>query len=136
MVCPSLQLLVLDCTANLVSSVTSYSTASGQLTLHHNFPKPSEVKAVVDVRLLLEKLTAEQTSIGEWVNVIGYISCAPPRPPGKQPKKRNTEPPTVHVQALMLWSSGPLNVSRYEACLANVAHPDGPTARREGPDAT
>lgn len=122
--------------ANAFSSVASYSIASGQLTLHHKFPNTSEVKAVVDVRLLLERLTAEQTSVGEWVNIIGYIACAPSQSFAKQSDKRKRGAPTVHVQALMLWSSGPLNISRYEACLADVAHSDEPTARREEPEAT
>ncbi|KAJ0119159.1 hypothetical protein J7T55_013395 [Diaporthe amygdali] len=99
--------------------VTSYTTASGQLTLQHKFPKPTEVQALVDVRLLLEKLTAEQTSVGEWVNVIGYIN-SPPSASVKKPTKRKRGLPAVHVQALMLWSPGSLDIGRYEMCLASM----------------
>lgn len=109
--------------------VTSYSIASAQLTLHHQFPKRSSTKALVDVRLLLERLTAEQTSVGEWVNVIGYISSAPPLL-AKKSSKQGLEASAVHVQALMLWSAGPLNISRYETCLAGTASEDVPETRR------
>lgn len=105
---------------NSIHSVTSYSIASGHLTLQHKFPKASEVRALVDVRLLLEKLTVEQTSVGQWVNVIGYISSPPSAPAKKQSSKYKIETPVVHVQALMLWSTGPLDISRYETCLANM----------------
>lgn len=101
-------------------SVTSYATASGQLTLQHRFPKSTEVQALVDVRLLLEKLTAEQTSVGEWVNVIGYIN-SPPSAPVHMSAKRKRGISAVHVQALMLWSAGSLDIGRYEMCLATIS---------------
>lgn len=101
-------------------SVTSYATASGELTLQHLFPKSTEVQALVDVRLLLEKLTAEQTSVGEWVNIIGYIN-SPPSASVNVSTKRKRGLSAVHVQALMLWSAGELDIGRYEACLANTA---------------
>lgn len=119
--------------ANLLCSVTSYSMASAQLTLQHEFPKGSSIRALVDVRLLLEKLTAEQTSVGEWVNVIGYISTTP-RAPVKKSSKRKMEASAVHVQALMLWSAGPLVISQYETlCLARTADKDGPETKRLKP---
>lgn len=124
------------CVSNSIFSVTAYSTTLGQLTLHHNFPKSCEIRVVVDVRLLLEKLNAEQTSVGQWVNVIGYVSAAPSTPPVKQSNKRKMGPSTVHVQALMLWPSGPLDIGRYETYLVDVAHSNGPTAGREKSDAT
>ena len=97
--------------------------ASAQLTLHHQFPKSSGVKALVDVRLLLEKLTAEQTSVGQWVNIIGYISSKPPTPV-KASAKRKLDVPAVHVQAIMLWSAGHLDIGRYETCLARTVGED------------
>lgn len=130
---------ILHCLSNepdAIYSVTAYSAASGELTLHHNYPQPSEAKAVVDVRLLLQKITVEQTSVGEWVNIIGYISCPTSRPLVTHSRKRKTEPSTVHVQALMLWSTGPLDISRYEASLADVALSEGPTSKRDDSNAT
>lgn len=100
--------------------VTSYATASGLLTLQHQFPKSPEVQALVDVRLLLEKLTAEQTSVGEWVNVIGYIN-SPPSSSVNMSTKRKRGLSAVHVQALMLWSAGSLDIGRYEVCLASIS---------------
>lgn len=87
------------------------------------------MKALVDVRLLLEKITAEQTSVGQWVNVIGYIASPVP-PLVKQQSKRKMELPNVQIQALMLWSAGPLDLDRYGRCLAAVAERDEPEAKR------
>lgn len=103
--------------------MASYAIGSAQLTLHHQIPKGSGVKALVDVGLLLEKLTAEQTSVGEWVNIIGYISSTPPAPL-KASSKRTMDVPAVHVQAIMLWSAGPLDIGRYETYLARTAGED------------
>lgn len=120
--------------ANTSLSVTSYSTASAELTLHHNFPKTSDVKAVVDVRLLLAKLNAEHTSIGQWVNVIGYIAVSHSGPTAKIPKQPKTSESIVYIQALMLWSAGPLDVNRYEACLADMAKMNESGSTTEKPD--
>lgn len=90
-----------------------------QLVLQHNFPKTSKVTAVVDVRLILEELDAEKTAVGQWVNIIGYIAASPASLAG-QFKKLNQDPPTVYVQALVLWSAGPLNTDRYELCLVEL----------------
>lgn len=106
--------------ADQYRSVTSYATASGHLTLQHQFPKSTEVQALVDVRLLLEKLTAKQTSVGEWVNVIGYVNSPPPVSVTLS-TKRKRDVSTVHVQALMLWSAGSLDIGRYEMYLENMS---------------
>lgn len=114
-------------------SVTSYSTATAELTLHHNFPKTSEVKAVVDMRLLLEKLNAEKTAIGHWVNVIGYVAVSRTSQGGK-PRKLRTGSLTVYVQALMLWSAGPLDIDRYQTCLVDMVKPTASEEKRKKPD--
>lgn len=80
------------------------------------------------MRLLLEKLTAEQTSVGQWVNVIGYIASPSPGTV-KQQSKRKTEVPSVEIQALMLWSAGPLDIGRYGKCLAAAADKDESEAK-------
>lgn len=91
------------------------------------------MKALVDVRLLLEKLTAEQTSVGQWVNVIGYIAVSSAQSV-KQHSKRKLESPTVCIQALMLWSAGPLDIGRYETCVAGIAEGGGLGAKLRKPN--
>jgi hypothetical protein len=62
----------------------------------------------VDVNLLLDTLGHEKTRVGEWVNVIGYVT---------RKQRMNKASPgdlAVHVQALVVWSTGPLDVQRYE----------------------
>ncbi|KAL0942633.1 uncharacterized protein CTRU02_200518 [Colletotrichum truncatum] len=97
--------------------VTSYSTDSAVLTLEHGFPKGSNVSASIDVQLLLGTITSEQTSVGEWVNVVGYVT---PTSSGTRAKGASREPQNVAIQALLLWSTGPLNLQRYEASFAKT----------------
>ncbi|KAH7262135.1 CST complex subunit Ten1 [Fusarium tricinctum] len=94
--------------------VISYSTSSACLSLAHLYPKDTNVTTSVDVSLLLESLTAEQTRVGEFVNVIGYIT--------EQKITRDTKPPCqesqqVCVQAIVLWSTGPMDLQKYEKLL-------------------
>lgn len=93
-------------------SVTKYSTKTAILTLEHNYPPESSLKVQVDVRLLVNSFTSNETRIGEWVNVMGYISDA-------ESKTRSSvsEKSGVHVQAIVLWSSGPLDLGGYEKSL-------------------
>ncbi|KAK3308972.1 CST complex subunit Ten1 [Chaetomium strumarium] len=95
--------------------VRSYSPASGVLTLEHRLPEETcSVLAMVDVNLVLESLGPDQTRIGEWVNVIGYITDIPPLADGKEPNQQRS---TVHAQAIVLWSAGPVDVRRYETSI-------------------
>ncbi len=98
------------------TSVTSYSSTTGILTLRHNYPPGSEVEALVDVNLVLEMITSEQVRHGEWVNIVGYISAGSQSSLAGFPEQRASN---VSVQALLLWSSGPINVQEYEASLSS-----------------
>lgn len=93
------------------SSVQHYSTATARLTLTHDFPAGTGAAALVDVTLVLENLTEEHTRVGEWLNVIGYVSA--PGPPSRRPDDH-----AVPVQALLVWSAGLLDLQRYERSLA------------------
>ncbi|KAK4669374.1 uncharacterized protein QC763_202430 [Podospora pseudopauciseta] len=89
--------------------VTSYSTESGVLTLQYRGSEDRQLTfASVDVNLVLQSLKAEQTRLGEWVNVIGYVTST-------DSKKLGDTNPVVEVQATLLWSAGPLNLEKYEA---------------------
>jgi hypothetical protein len=69
------------------------------------------VRALVDVTLVLESLGSDQARVGEWVNVIGYITDVAPITDGKGPNHGTS---TVHAQAILLWSAGPVDIRRYE----------------------
>ncbi|KAJ0163673.1 hypothetical protein CTA2_2612 [Colletotrichum tanaceti] len=98
-------------------AVTSYSTHSAVLTLEHGFPKESNTIALVDLRLLLGVVKSNQTQVGEWVNVVGYVT---PPPPGARAKGTTRGPQKVAIQALVLWSAGPLDLQRYENSFATT----------------
>lgn len=81
---------------------------TARLLLEHNYPPGNTLKATVDVRLLLNTIKSGETQIGEWVNVIGYVEK------DQLEKHTKTDSPCVHVQALVLWSTGPLKLQAYE----------------------
>uniref|UniRef100_A0A0B7K8E7 CST complex subunit Ten1 n=1 Tax=Bionectria ochroleuca TaxID=29856 RepID=A0A0B7K8E7_BIOOC len=95
-------------------SVLAYSTRGAILQLAHAYPRGTNVTAHVDVSLVLETLGEEQTRVGEWVNVIGYITAKADTASAPTAPSTATQAASVHIQALVLWSTGPLNVDRYE----------------------
>ncbi|KAI0454339.1 CST complex subunit Ten1 [Xylaria acuta] len=105
--------------ARLPPFVTGYSTHHAHVTLKHSYPKEdNEVEAVVDVKLLLETLRSEQTDIGQWVHVIGYLTSVNPASPvtatdSRHPSRSKTAA-RVGVQALLLWVARGLDLGTYE----------------------
>ena len=91
-----------------MNSVTNYSTKTATLTLEHNHPPGNAFKAQVDVKLLITTLKSNETHIGEWVNVMGYITG------GQKEKVNGEEKIQISVQALVLWSTGPFSLVGYE----------------------
>ncbi|KAG5928297.1 hypothetical protein E4U42_000915 [Claviceps africana] len=75
--------------------VTSYDTQTATVHLGHVYPRGTNVLVAVDLHLVLETMKPGMTDVGEWVNVVGYVEDG-------------------RVQALMIWSTGPLDVGEYE----------------------
>jgi hypothetical protein len=87
--------------------------------LEHRLPDETHsVVALVDVKLVLESLGSEQTRVGEWVNVLGYVTDASPLADGKESSYGS---PTVHTQAILLWSAGSFDIRKYEASVIALA---------------
>jgi hypothetical protein len=78
-------------------------------------PSNPFVLARVNVDLVLERLTAEQMTVGAWVNVMGYVTGV--AAPVMDKAASNS---SVAVQALLLWSTGPLDVQAYERQLSGM----------------
>ncbi|CCD49828.1 hypothetical protein ACHAO1_001983 [Botrytis cinerea] len=93
--------------------VISYNRSSAVLTLEHNFPVGNGIKASVNVQLLLNSLTHHETRVGEWINVVGYISDTD-EPQDIKTRKSGT---AITIQAIALWSSGPIQLDAYERSL-------------------
>ena len=81
------------------------------LTLEHNYPRGNSLKALVDVKLLVNTFKSNETRIGEWINVIGYVVSS------QRTKVIDSAIPPVTIQALVLWSAGPVKLDSYERCL-------------------
>lgn len=81
------------------------------LTLEHDHPPGNLLRVLVDVRLLVSTLKSNETQIGEWVHVMGYITSD---------QKHNRTPDArleIGVQAVVLWSAGPFSLTGYEKSL-------------------
>lgn len=92
----------------------NYATKTSILTLEHNYPRDSRVRALVDVGLLVNTLKSGETQIGEWINVIGYIQEPRQQKTSMLPPKPYLE---IQIQAIVLWPSGPLKLDGYEKSL-------------------
>jgi hypothetical protein len=101
-----------------LDSVIKYDISSAILTLEHKYPPGSVQKALVDVKLLLSTLKSTDTRIGEWVNVMGYITATP------STQRLGTEQTksTTSVQAIVLWSAGSVRLEEYEKSLSDQLH--------------
>ena len=105
--------------------VTKYDLSTGVLELQHAYPSAFDTMAIalVDVNLLLEILKREDTVVGAWVNIIGYVE----ETVNKREKARDLDGNMgqggiprmylVKVQAIMLWSAGSINIGKYERAL-------------------
>ncbi|KAI2779691.1 CST complex subunit Ten1 [Daldinia loculata] len=96
--------------------VTGYSTHSATLTLQHEYPKGTKTRVGADVTLLLQNLNSEQTDIGQWVHVIGYITSID-RTFAKATVRSHTE--NIGVQVLVLWTARDIDISSYENTLVS-----------------
>ena len=88
--------------------------------------------ALVDVNVILESLTREDTQVGAWVNIMGYVERVLKEgksgqrqaqgrvPVAKDKRKWEMEAPKavrVKVQAIILWSAGGVKIGEYERTL-------------------
>lgn len=90
------------------------------MTLVHTFPTSNQVQALVNVSLVLESLRPGTMELGTWVHVVGYLAFS---------KAKTDEPCSdeevhlhqAHVQALLLFPSGPMDISQYEEQMSKSA---------------
>ena len=81
----------------------------------------------MDVSLLLEGLKRDDTQVGAWVNVIGYVEGISREKIGAEHRmmdiekgrhaSHHNEMIRVKVKAIMLWSAGALKIGEYERAL-------------------
>lgn len=94
--------------------VTAYCTKAGVLTLEHNYPPKNLTRAMVDVGLLLNSLAPNETQIGEWVNVMGYVRSSQNQQMRSPGSSGNRE---TKIQAIVLWSAKAFDLQGYERSL-------------------
>lgn len=80
----------------------------------------------VDLELVIESLTAEDEGAlkdGSWVNVVGYVVRAPgsgETPSGSKIVSSAKRHGVPHVQALLVWDAGPLDIGVYERVISEA----------------
>lgn len=126
------------------SSVKTYDVSTGHLILEHNYPRPKPGKgqsteaesgiysASVDINALLDTVKSEELCVGAWLNVLGYVRHRhQPRQQQQQQKKHkqqqhltsskknqtDAKPISVYVDAVMIFSAGPVEIGEYERIL-------------------
>lgn len=114
-----------------------YNTASGRLTLHHNYNDNvnklnSQISKVeVDINLLLGNISHTTVQIGVWLNILGYIREDVPddchRRNWSESTHRNSEKGKhvstdwpVYVQAVTILPAGPVRIGEYESLLRDM----------------
>ena len=103
----------------MICSVSNYAVPTATLTLNHRYPVSAAVtSALVDVGLLLNTVKSNEIQVGEWVNVIGYITQSPVGVNQGRRKPDNTAVGgAACVQAIVLWSAGAIKLGEYEQVL-------------------
>ncbi|KAL6906998.1 CST complex subunit Ten1 [Trichoderma evansii] len=98
--------------------VISYDTSTACLNLGHMYPPGTNETVLVDIELVLETIQPGLTQVGNWVNVVGYVVGE--KKSGTQKLLGGQESPR-HIQALLVWPTGPLDIGRYEKSLDDSA---------------
>ena len=115
----------------LLGCIENYNAKTGHLIVQHAYPPPPSQcsRAVVDVNLLLDNMKSNDTAMGEWVNVIGYVDAQPAKieekgkvglkgAHGQAGKESGGAMADTRVQAVMLWSAGAIKLDEYERTVA------------------
>lgn len=121
--------------------VTRYNLSTGVLELQHTHHHPPPTKtstvALVDVNVVLEGLKREDTQVGAWINVVGYVEevLREGSRRGQRQRQGQGQEKTVlatgkgeevgegsrmvrvRVQAIMLWNAGGVKIGGYERTL-------------------
>ena len=98
--------------------------------MKHNFPPSAmQVTAHTNIDHVLDSIERTDTEVGAWVNVIGYLTSPPAGSGGggrgkrkkimmKQSKRESqSQERDVYVNAIVLYSTGPLKLDIYERSL-------------------
>jgi hypothetical protein len=85
-----------------VFSLDGYDTTTGVLTARHDYRSNNHV-AKVTIEHVREQLPSTTATIGSWINIVGYV-------------QQSTVSETT-VQAVMLWTAGPMKLVDYERAL-------------------
>ncbi|KAI9824938.1 MAG: hypothetical protein M1832_001543 [Thelocarpon impressellum] len=95
--------------------VMRYSIEDATLVLRHQYPVQSSSAALVNIFILLDTVSASDLQVGEWLNVIGYVSISSTDAALKN--ERPATSPRVYVQAIAVWTAGAIKLGEYEKVL-------------------
>ena len=105
----------------LLGCVIDYDETNGTVLAEHKpltIAHPLTIRALVDVKLVLESTKPSCLTRGTWVNVIGYVQehFKPARSHAKN-SRRNAVVEIPRVQAVLMWDAGAVRLDKYEQTL-------------------
>ena len=121
-----LQSTTRDTDLTILNSVRTYNISTAHLTLEHNYPRSKTGPAVVsvDIKAVLESVTAEELCVGAWVNVIGYVRDTSDLPLNGQDVVTSASKRSVYIEAIMVFQAGPVALGEYERILRETQNVD------------
>ena len=101
--------------------MSGYDEATGVIHLEHKsaFEVARAIAAKTDMNAVLGTAANSCFEVGSWINVIGYIRDSVSGKRTKQNVGTDISPShvEVNVQAVLVWSAGSIQISRYEEIL-------------------
>ncbi|KAF8467220.1 CST complex subunit Ten1 [Kalaharituber pfeilii] len=96
----------------IVTHTTMYqSPPSSSSSLSSSLPRKTKT-ATVDIAIVVEQIPTGELQIGEWVNVLGYIT------------DMQADGATVCIQGIQIWSAGGIDLGKYERQLQEKENVD------------
>ncbi|KAL5336480.1 CST complex subunit Ten1 [Aspergillus crustosus] len=108
-----------DSKVRFLGCVKRYHIPTGYLVLEHNYPRTTRTKqdpasVSVDINAVLETVTWQELCVGAWINVVGYVRRSPA---AAWDEKAASAPDSVHVDAVVVFSAGAIDLNEYERIL-------------------
>ncbi|KAF8465092.1 CST complex subunit Ten1 [Kalaharituber pfeilii] len=98
----------------IVTHTTMYkspSSSSSSSSLSSSLPRKTKT-ATVDIAIVVEQIRIGELQIGDWVNVLGYIT------------DMQADGATVCIQGIQIWSAGGIDLGKYERQLREKENVD------------
>ncbi|KAJ5908948.1 hypothetical protein N7495_001630 [Penicillium taxi] len=118
-----------DSKIRVLGCVRQYNVIEGQLILEHNYPRkrPEPSIVAVEIHAVIEDITAEELSVGSWLNVLGYVRDSITSTASFSSSQQTVNsisarvpPRPVYLEAVMVFPAGAIQLGEYERIIRNA----------------